>query len=141
VIKKGEDPQAVIEKILSRKAEFPFIIRLESTKKRFFGKLADTLKVVCQDSNLILKYAKALLKKGWDLSLGDKIGYVIVAGLGKLYEKAKPYVFASYDEIDTEYYVSKQILPVASRILGMFGTKEDQLLPAKTTRTTITEFA
>jgi len=84
--------------------------------------------------------AKALLKEGWDLSMGDKIGYVIVAGPGKLYEKAKPHVFASYDEIDIEYYVSKQVLPVASRILSMFGVTEDQLLPAKTTKTTLTEF-
>ncbi len=86
--------------------------------------------------------AKALLKEGWDLSMGDKIGYVIVAGLGKLYEKAKPYVFASYDEIDIEYYVSKQVLPVASRILSMFGITEDKLLPVKTTKTkTLVEFA
>lgn len=86
--------------------------------------------------------AKALLKEGWDLSMGDKIGYVIVAGPGKLYEKAKPHVFASYDEIDIEYYVSKQVLPVASRILSMFGIAEDQLLPVKTTKTTtLSEFA
>jgi len=69
VIKKGKNPQAVVEKILSRKREFPFIIRLESTEKKFLGKLADTL-VVCQDSNLIPKYAKAFLKKGLDISLG-----------------------------------------------------------------------
>jgi len=86
--------------------------------------------------------AKALLKEGWDLSMGDKIGYVIVAGPGKLYEKAKPHVFASYDEIDIEYYVSKQVLPVASRILSMFGITEDQLLPIKTSKTTtLGEFA
>ena len=85
--------------------------------------------------------AKTLLKEGWDLSMGDKIGYVIVAGPGKLYEKAKPHVFASYDEIDIEYYVSKQVLPVASRILSMFGITEDQLLPSKTKKpTTLTDF-
>ncbi len=79
--------------------------------------------------------AKALLEEGLDLSMGDKIGYVIVTGSGKLYEKAKPHVFASYNEIDIEYYVSKQVLPVASRILGMFGITKDQLLPAKTAKT------
>jgi DNA polymerase I len=85
--------------------------------------------------------AKALLKEGWDLSMGDKIGYLIVAGPGKLYEKAKPHVFASYDEIDIDYYVSKQVLPVASRILSMFGITEDQLLPSKTKKpTTLTDF-
>ena len=60
----------------------------------------------------------------------DKIGYVITTGSGRLYEKAKPYVLASYDEVDIEYYVTNQVLPAASRILNMFGITEEQLLPA-----------
>jgi DNA polymerase I len=79
--------------------------------------------------------AKTLMKQGWDLALGDKVGYVIVSGPGRLYEKAKPYVLASYDELDIEYYVSNQILPAASRILGMFGISENELLPSKAGRT------
>ena len=79
--------------------------------------------------------ARTLMKEGWDLSMGDKIGYVIVAGLGRLYEKAKPYVLASYDEVDLEYYVSNQVVPAASRILSMFGVTEEELLPSKTPRT------
>ena len=73
------------------------------------------------------------MKEGWDLSPGDKIGYVIVSGPGRLYEKAKPHVLASYNEIDIEYYVSNQVVPAASRILAMFGLTEDELLPSKTT--------
>jgi len=73
--------------------------------------------------------AKKLMKEGWELSLGDKIGYVIVGGSGKLYEKAKPYVLASPDEIDVEYYVSNQVVPAASRVLAVFGIMEDQLIP------------
>ncbi len=73
--------------------------------------------------------AKMLMKEGWDLSVGDKVGYVIVSGPGRLYEKARPYVMASYDEVDIEYYVSNQVLPAASRILSMFGITEDELLP------------
>jgi len=76
--------------------------------------------------------ARMLMKGGWDLSMGDKIGYVIVAGPGRLYEKAKPYVLASYDDVDIEYYVTNQVVPAASRILSMFGVAEDQLLPSKT---------
>ena len=79
--------------------------------------------------------ARMLMKEGWDLSLGDKIGYVIVAGPGRLYEKAKPHVLASYDEVDIEYYVSKQVVPAASRILSMFGVAKDELLPSKTPKT------
>ena len=79
--------------------------------------------------------ARTLMKEGWDLSMGDKIGYVIVAGPGRLYQKAKPYVLVSYDEVDLEYYISNQILPAASRILAMFGVTEEKLLPSKTPKT------
>ena len=40
----------------------------------------------------------------------------------------KPYVFASYDEVDIEYYVSKQVVPAAARVLESFGITEEQLL-------------
>jgi DNA polymerase I len=75
--------------------------------------------------------AKKLMKEGWDLALGDKIGYVITTGVGRLYEKAKPYVLSSYKEVDVEYYVTNQIVPAASRILTLFGISEDTLIPSK----------
>lgn len=78
--------------------------------------------------------AKMLKAKGWELSVGDKIGYVVVVGTGRLYERVKPYVLASYDEIDTKYYVSKQVVPAAARILGSFGVTEEQLLAFKVER-------
>ncbi|MEM1785251.1 MAG: DNA polymerase domain-containing protein, partial [Candidatus Bathyarchaeia archaeon] len=72
--------------------------------------------------------AKMLMEKGWKLALGDKVGYVVVVGPGKLYEKAKPYIFASYDEIDVEYYIRNQVIPAAIRVLEFFGITEEQLL-------------
>lgn len=72
--------------------------------------------------------AKMLKEKGWELAVGDKIGYVVVVGAGRLYERVKPYIFASYDEIDVDYYVSKQVVPAAARILESFGITEEQLL-------------
>ena len=77
-----------------------------------------------------IEAAKKLMMEGWELSVGDKIGYVIVTGSGKLCEKAEPYVLASPDEIDVEYYVSKQVVPVVSRVLAVFGIAEDELLPS-----------
>jgi DNA polymerase I len=76
--------------------------------------------------------AKMLMEKGWKLTVGDKVGYVAVAGAGRLYERVKPYMFATYDEIDLEYYVSKQIVPAAARVLESFGITEEQLLTFKT---------
>jgi DNA polymerase I len=75
--------------------------------------------------------AKMLRAKGWEISIGDKIGYVVVAGSGRLYERVKPYVLASYSEVDLEYYVTKQVIPAAARILESFGIHEEQLLAAK----------
>ena len=72
--------------------------------------------------------AKMLKEKGWRLTVGDKVGYVVVVGSGRLYERIKPYVFASYDEVDIEYYVSKQVVPAAARVLESFGITEEQLL-------------
>ncbi len=72
--------------------------------------------------------ARILEKSGWALSIGDKVGYVITQGQGRLYERAKPHVMASYEEVDVEYYVRNQIVPAALRVLSMFGVKEDDLL-------------
>jgi DNA polymerase I len=75
--------------------------------------------------------AKMLRAKGWKLAVGDKIGFVVVTGTGRLYERVKPYMLASYDEVDLEYYVSKQVVPAAARILESFGISEEQLLQSK----------
>jgi len=75
--------------------------------------------------------ARMLKEKGWELSVGDKVGYVVVVGSGRLYERIMPYMFASYDEIDTEYYISKQIAPAAARVLESFGISEEELLASK----------
>lgn len=71
---------------------------------------------------------KALQSKGWKMTVGDKVGYVILAGEGQLYNRVKPYVYASYDEVDIEYYITKQVAPAAARVLEFFGIKEEELL-------------
>jgi len=78
--------------------------------------------------------AKMLKEKGWELAVGDKVGYVIVVGSGRLYERVKPYKYASYDEVDLEYYVSKQVVPAAARVLESFGITEEQLLQSAVTQ-------
>ncbi len=72
--------------------------------------------------------AKMLKKKGFDLTLGDKVGYVIVKGVGKLYEKVKPYTMATPEEVDGEYYIRNQVIPAVLRVLTDFGVKEEDLL-------------
>jgi DNA polymerase I len=75
--------------------------------------------------------ARMLMERGWKLTAGDKVGYIVVHGSGRLYEHVKPYVYASYDEVDIDYYVSSQIVPAAARVLGSFGITEEQLMRFK----------
>lgn len=72
--------------------------------------------------------AKKLMSKGWKLTYGDKVGYVIVKGAGKLYQRAEPYFMASPSSIDLDYYVENQVVPAALRILQIFGIKKNHLL-------------
>jgi DNA polymerase I len=75
--------------------------------------------------------AKMLIISDWDLAVGDKVGYVVTRGTGKLYERVKPYVFALYDEVNKEYYISNQVVPAALRILSLFNVDEKVLLEAE----------
>lgn len=72
--------------------------------------------------------ARILMEKGYSLSLGDKVGYIIAVGSGKLHEKAIPYMLASKDQLDVEYYISNQVIPAVSRILEVFGIKPEQII-------------
>jgi DNA polymerase, archaea type len=72
--------------------------------------------------------AKMLMQKGWRLTGGDKVGYLILAGKGRLYNRVKPYVFAKTEETDVEYYINNQVLPAAARILSFFNITEADLL-------------
>ncbi|ALU11603.1 DNA polymerase [Ignicoccus islandicus DSM 13165] len=71
--------------------------------------------------------AKYAVERGYEVRKGDKIGYVIVKGAGKLSKRAKPWFLSSVEEIDTSYYIDHQIIPAAMRILGYFGVTEDML--------------
>jgi len=72
--------------------------------------------------------ARYLQRHGYSAPPGSQIGFVIVKGEGKVSERAVPYQFAKYDDIDIDYYISKQIVPVAMRILSVFNVTENQLL-------------
>lgn len=76
--------------------------------------------------------AKMLKEKGWRLSGGDKVGYVILAGTGRFYSRVKPYILATYDEVDVDYYITNQIVPAAARILEFFNVTEKELIRKET---------
>jgi len=111
--------QSVAENLKQRKVPFRDLIIWKTLTKR-----AEDYAVKASH----VEAAKALMNKGWRLAVGDKVGYIIATGEGKLYDKAKPYVFATIDDADVDYYVSKQVVPAAARVLEFFGVTEEELL-------------
>jgi DNA polymerase I len=71
--------------------------------------------------------AKMLIDRGWRLTVGDKVGYVILSGKGSLYARVSPYVFAQKEQVDVEYYITNQVLPAAARILEYFEINQKEL--------------
>jgi DNA polymerase I len=87
-----------------------------------------------------VEVAKKLIHNGWDLAVGDKIGFVITNKPGKLFEKAESYSSSSVNDIDVEYYVNSQVLPAAMRVLNVLAVKESQLGRGKET-SSLADFA
>ncbi|RLI95797.1 MAG: DNA polymerase II, partial [Candidatus Aenigmatarchaeota archaeon] len=71
--------------------------------------------------------ASKMIKRGIKVRSGDKIGYVITKGVGNISKRAEPYMFVKPRDIDVNYYVDRQIIPAALRILSYFGVSEQQL--------------
>lgn len=84
--------------------------------------------------------AKKLMKAGYKVEVGDKIGYVVTKGAGKIADKAVPYIMANPKDIDVEYYIRHQIIPAALRILRYFGVSEKALEGVGKARKTLLDF-
>jgi len=66
-------------------------------------------------------------RMGYKASPGNKISYDIIKGPGSISKKARPYFTVSISDIDDNYYIDKQIIPAALRILSYFGITEKEL--------------
>ncbi|MBC5792854.1 MAG: hypothetical protein H8Z69_02320 [Nanohaloarchaea archaeon] len=69
--------------------------------------------------------AKKAMKRGEEISPGETISYVITRGGGNISSRAELPKYA--DSYDSGYYVDNQLIPVAMRVLKVFGYTEDQL--------------
>ena len=71
--------------------------------------------------------ARKIIERGGKVTVGSKIGYVIVKGTGRLSDRALPYFMAKIDDIDVNYYIDRQVIPAAVRVLEYFGISEKEL--------------
>lgn len=84
--------------------------------------------------------AKHLIKMGYSVDVGDKVGYVIVKGGGKISERARPYIAVDVRDIDLDYYIEHQIIPAVLRILEYFGVSDKHLKGVGKARKTLFEY-
>ena len=76
--------------------------------------------------------AKKLKERGIEVGEGQVIMFVIEEGKGSISEKAQPIEFAKLEKIDSNYYIERQIVPAAMRVLQVLGISEKELLGEKT---------
>ena len=62
--------------------------------------------------------------------IGDRVGYVIVKGMGLLSKRAEDpaYIVEKGLEVDSQYYIENQLLPPLERIFGAMGFSRSELL-------------
>ena len=74
--------------------------------------------------------AKRLIKAGGRLEAGDMVGFIITTGSGPLWSRAVPIQLADdwHARPDIHYYITKQIIPTALRVLEQLGVSEKDLL-------------
>lgn len=58
---------------------------------------------------------------------GTMIRFIIAKGNGPIFKRAKPINKARISDIDEDYYINKQVIPAAMRVLSIFGVKENEL--------------
>jgi len=121
-VRAAEYVRDVISKLERREIPYEKLIIWKT-----LGKKLDEYKV--EAAHVVA--AKKLLETTGFLEVGGKIGFVVVKGGEKLAEKVMPYNMATYDDIDINYYVEKQIIPAALRILKAFGYDEKSLKTKK----------
>lgn len=71
--------------------------------------------------------ARKMREKGIEIYPGLRIPYIIVAGEGRINERAMLPEEVPEGGYDSEYYVSNQILPTVEKIFELFGIKREDL--------------
>ncbi|MFP4116354.1 MAG: DNA-directed DNA polymerase, partial [Candidatus Aenigmatarchaeota archaeon] len=71
--------------------------------------------------------AKKMEERGEEVEPGTTIIYVITEGDGSISDRAVPVEMADSENVDADYYIDRQIVPAAMRVLEVLGVDERQL--------------
>ncbi|MFT4312960.1 MAG: DNA polymerase domain-containing protein [Candidatus Woesearchaeota archaeon] len=76
--------------------------------------------------------AKQLQQEGQFVGKGSRIRYVVRKGSGAVYERVAKPEDVKIEDLDGEYYIQNQLLPVVLSLLEVFGMKKDDILSSQT---------
>ncbi len=110
--------QDVIKKLREGKIDLRKLVIWKTLSKKLSEYAAEAPHVVA---------ARRMVEKGYQVEVGDKIGYIIVKGRGSISSRAYPYFMVKSDMVDVDYYIDHQVIPAALRILSYFGVTDKQL--------------
>jgi len=72
--------------------------------------------------------AKKLKERGQDVYPGMIMMFAITKGKGSISDRVEPIEYVKLKDIDQKYYIGRQIIPAALRILTVLGVTEEDLL-------------
>jgi DNA polymerase I len=139
----GDSIREVIDIIIKKNDTKQAIIYFKDTARRLVKGEIDIQKLVITKTmtKVPRKYAGMqphieLVKKiqarspGESPGIGDRIGYVIIKGLGLLSKRAEDpnYVIDNGLQIDSKYYIDNQLLPPLERIFGALKISKSELM-------------
>jgi len=78
-----------------------------------------------------VKAAMKLVEKGFPISEGTVVGFVITKGKGSISDRAMPVEFVKKNQYDPDYYIEHQILPASMRVLKALEYTEQSVLTGK----------
>jgi len=109
----------IIERIKKRKVDMKDIaVRTQ------LGKELEEYKAIAPH----IAVAKRLEKEGHEVRAGMVLSYIITKKKGSVSDKAESTDKVSIKDYDIDYYLNKQVIPVALRVLQVLGYKEDDFL-------------
>ncbi len=75
--------------------------------------------------------AKRLREKGYEISPGMIIEFIVTGNKGKIGDRAKTPQETDEKEYDADYYINNQVIPSVERIFDVLGYKKDDLISDK----------
>ncbi len=127
----------ILELILSEKNKKAVDYAREVIKNLRNGEFKlDDLVISIQLTKPIEKYktigphvavAKKMAKMGYEIKEGTMINFIVTGGRGSISDRSEPVGNIKKKDVDVDYYVERQVVPAAIRVLSILDIRKEDL--------------